>query len=273
MQRRYFIIKKGLKMRISNQYNAPTFKQKYVIPCPKGVYSNDALERFQAVPNIWKQRYYHIYYVQPQGQPTEKVLVATEKDKESITAIYRVEGEAELSAIQAFVQGAVEFGEEKLAQLRAILDPKFDYKVKVAGKGAKFGEKDFDILSYIAFLGDARRKDLNSSSAHILTNKIARFAGPLNLTKKLKGINHNIVLVKSFDEISSQIAAEKERHCGYADEFQAKIMADLAKKESTKLIGSNEVVDFVNRIREIMQLPPITLESYLSTKKRLKIVD
>lgn len=261
-------------MRISNQNNPQTFKQKYVIPYKSSLFSHEALESLQVVPNIWGQRYCNVHYVQQQGKPTKEILVATENDKDSIRAIFNAENEkAKQSSIQAFLQGAVEFGEEKLAQLRAVLDPKFDYKVKVTGQGTKFGAKDFDTLAYIAFVGDARRKELNSSGAHILTSKISEFAGPLNLSRELEGIDHNIVLVKSFDEISPKIAAHKKRHYGNADELQAEIMATLTKSENTKLIGSKEVVGFVNKIREIIELPPITLESYLSTTERLKLVD
>lgn len=261
-------------MRVSNQNNSIAFKQRYFVPYNDIFQGTEMLAKLQQVPNTWRQWYDFIHLPE-----LGKALVSTaaENDKAMLRSIPQAEDEkSRAEAIQRFLQGAVEFGELQLAELRKVIDPNYDYKVKVTDVGSKYGKKNLDVLSYLAFLGDWRRKTLDTNPVHVLKHKITSDMGVgIVIDKKIAG-THDIVLVKSIDEVPAEMQAASEKQgitIGELNEIKKKLMIRLVRSKTTKRFGSEEAVKALNKVREIMHLPPIKLEDYLSNTDMLRLKD
>lgn len=254
-------------MRISNQNNKINnnikFKQRYFIPYQDIIRDGlSSQEAFQACFRLWRNDNSLPYNFRQQN----RLLVATGKDEEKIREIFLAESpDAKSLAISNFLTGAVEFGQKQIAQIKALISSNCDYKVKIKGNNSDLEYKNLDVLAYATAMIDKKRVYVP-----------VPIVGNVNHVLSDPGEDYIVVLVRSFDTWHQRMNTERTKQgitIGEVDKFYKKSLAELVQNEQTEIFGSEEAVDLVNKIREILHLQPITLKDYLSDTKSLKIVD
>lgn len=235
--------------------NDISFKQRYAIHSADFLEGQTKFNILKGFNGIWRgnSRMFR------SGNDADILVVTGDEDIAKFDKDYFAaeSGENRDKLVEESIKKAFVFGQEQIDKLKALVDPNFDYKVKVRGKNSELGQRNLDILAYTLYQTDE--------------NKIYTPVRVIGETKALHGherLKDVFVAVKSFEKFiqrRARIKSHKGITIGEVDRREYRLISHYLK--DAKGFGTEDAMSLINRAREILHQRPATIEEYSASGK------
>lgn len=235
-----------------------SFKQRYAINSANLFEGQRKFDILKGFTSMWRgcARTYR------SADGTKMLVVTGDADIAEFGRSYMAVGSNPNKLVSQALKQAMIFGQDQIQQLKALVDQRFDYKVRVRGNNSESGPRNLDILAY--------------TLSQIDDKKVYTPVYLIGETKALHGherLNDVLVAVKSFEELIKRredIRSHRGITIGEVDTKDYRLISDAL--ERAKSFGTEDALALINRAREILHLRPVTAEEY-STKEKFRITD